>query len=87
MSQNMTKEDEILLILQEELAELIQAISKVKRFGLENNIDQVKQEMADVLMMLDLVFTHKVIPHTKEEIKVLMKNKEAKLKIYSSIYK
>jgi len=87
MPQSMTKEDEILLILQEELAELIQAISKIKRFGLDNNIEQFKQEMADVLTMLDLVFTYGVVPHTKEEIKELIVKKQEKLKIYSNIYK
>jgi len=48
--------DEVLLILQEECAELIQAISKVKRFGLQENKDNLLQEVADVLCMINLAF-------------------------------
>lgn len=48
------KTDEILSILQEECAEVIQAISKVKRFGEKGNIDQLALEIGDMLYLTDL---------------------------------
>lgn len=48
------KQDEILSILQEECAEVIQAISKVKRFGTTNNIESLAVEIGDMLYLTDL---------------------------------
>lgn len=80
------KQNEILLILQEECAEVIQAISKVKRFGLENNIEQLEQEVADVLCMINLAYTHGIIDNNEERVKARIIVKEERLKKFSSIY-
>ena len=80
------KQNEILLILQEECAEVIQAISKVKRFGLENNIDQLNQEVADVLCMINLAYTHGIIDDNEERVRNRITVKEERLKKFSSIY-
>ena len=60
----------ILQILQEECAEVIQATSKVFRFGYrsshpdtphKSNTDHLEEELGDVLAMIDLLSMHKVI--------------------------
>ena len=79
-------QDEILLILQEECAEVIQAISKVKRFGMENNIDQLNQEVADLLCMINLAFEHQLLDDNETRVKNRMIVKQERLKKYSSIY-
>ncbi len=79
------KTEEILSILQEECAEVIQAISKVRRFGETHNIDQLALEIGDMLYLTDLA---------KAEIKELQefnhnehrRNKFMKLRKYSSIF-
>ena len=80
------QQNEILLILQEECAEVIQAISKVKRFGLNNNIDQLNQEIADVLCMIYLAFDHKTLDDNEQRVKDRITVKQERLKKYSSIY-
>jgi len=80
------KQNEILLILQEECAEVIQAISKVKRFGLENNIEQLEQEVADVLCMINLAFEHGIIEKDEDKVRNRITVKEERLKKFSSIY-
>ena len=63
----------ILQILQEECAEVIQATSKVFRFGLfdthpdtpsKTNTLHLEEELGDVLAMIDLLATHKVISYS-----------------------
>ena len=61
----MDKIEEILVITQEECAELIQEISKIRRFGLDSThrdglSHQVKltQEAGDVLAMIQLMQAH-----------------------------
>ena len=63
----------ILQILQEECAEVIQATSKVFRFGLfdthpdtpnKTNTYHLEEELGDVLAMIDLLATHKVISYS-----------------------
>lgn len=56
-------QEECLNILQEESAEVIQAASKVKRFGLDgrkeesepNNLQNLEQEIGDVLALIDVL--------------------------------
>lgn len=50
----MNKQEEILTILQEECAEVIQAVSKVRRFGLERNVEELCKEIADVEYLIKL---------------------------------
>jgi len=55
-------QEECLNILQEECAEVIQAASKIKRFGIYNrksekelnNLQNLEMELGDVLAMIDL---------------------------------
>ena len=55
-------QEECLNILQEECAEVIQAASKIKRFGISNrkadselnNLQNLEMELGDVLAMIDL---------------------------------
>lgn len=82
----MNKQDEILLILQEECAEVIQAISKVKRFGMENNKDQLEQELADCLLMMNLCYENGIVDDNKEKLRQRMEIKKQRLMKYSSIY-
>jgi NTP pyrophosphatase (non-canonical NTP hydrolase) len=79
-------QEEILLILQEECAEVIQAVSKVKRFGKENNIEQLEQEIADVLCMIELAYQHGILDKNEERVKNRITVKQERLKRYSSIY-
>ena len=79
-------QNEILLIMQEECAEVIQAISKIKRFGMENNIDQLNQEVADMLCMVHLAITHNILDDDETRLQERIKVKQERLKKYSSIY-
>jgi len=80
------RHNEILLILQEECAEVIQAVSKIKRFGMENNREQFEQEVADVICMIDLCYQHGLLNQDAEKILDRIKIKQERLKKYSSIY-
>lgn len=83
---------EIMHILQEECAEVIQAISKCQRFGLHNlkpganktNMDQLLEELGDVMAMVELLVDQKIgVEHYKiTEAKVA---KFEKLKKWSTI--
>jgi NTP pyrophosphatase (non-canonical NTP hydrolase) len=79
-------QNEILLILQEECAEVIQAICKVKRFGQENNIEQLEQEVADMLCMVNLAYTHGVLEKNEKRLQDRITVKEERLKKFSTIY-
>lgn len=62
MKQVNDHQEECLNILQEECAEVIQAASKIKRFGINNrkdgeelnNLQNLEMELGDVLAMIDL---------------------------------
>jgi len=87
-----TKIQEILDILQEECAEVIQNVSKCRRFGLENEYlkgsgtqrEQLAKEIGDVLAMIDLLKEHEVI--TQGELDLAKRNKFVKLHHWSHIY-
>jgi NTP pyrophosphatase (non-canonical NTP hydrolase) len=86
------KMNEILNILTEECAEVIQAISKTQRFGMDNtnpfsaetNRDRLEQEIGDLLTMIDLLFVKGII--NEENILKAQQRKIDKLKIWSKIY-
>lgn len=82
----MNKQEEILTILQEECAEVIQAVSKVRRFGLDNNVQELKKEIADLLCMIDLLLTNNIIELKDKELDELKYSKILKLHKYSRIY-
>ena len=59
--------NEIMLIAQEECAEVTQAISKVFRFGIEGvhngatNKQRLEEEVGDLLCMIEMMIEHKII--------------------------
>ena len=82
----MNRNEEIMTILQEECAEVIQAVSKVKRFGLPENEQSLKQELADLRCMLDLVEAYKVVSYEPSELGNMIMAKQKKLHVYSKIF-
>ena len=88
-----SKENEILLITQEECAEVTQAISKCYRFGLDNfkpgkpktNRQHLAEELGDLQAMIDLCVVSGLI--SKEELDAASNNKIAKLRVWSDIFK
>ena len=81
-----SKQQEILDILQEEAAEVIQAISKVRRFGLQNNIEELNKELADLSYMIELAKTY--VPEIGQfNFAAGEKRKYDRLVQYSNIFK
>lgn len=62
------KDKQILLIAQEECAEVTQAISKCFRFGFDSeyngktNHQRLTEEVGDLLCMINLMIENKIIP-------------------------
>lgn len=87
-----SKEKEILDITQEECAEVIVAISKISRFGLDNvkpgkpltNRQHLAEELGDLQAMIDLCIVTGVV--SKDEVSTAADNKIAKLKQWSNIF-
>lgn len=83
---------EVMNILSEECAEVIQAISKCHRFGLNNykpgkpltNAQHLEGEIGDLLAMVDLLQSLNVV--TAEGIEAAKQAKFEKLKKWSNIY-
>ena len=87
----MSKVEEILDILQEECAEVIVAISKIRRFGIENTYkdggtqrEHLTQELGDVTLLIELLKAHGV--YTDKELHRAQLRKSQKLVEWSSIY-
>lgn len=83
---------EILVILQEESAEVIQEVSKIFRFGLDvphrdgqPHRQKLTEELGDLLTMIDLLKDHRVIDPIALEM--AKQKKITKLKEFSGIYK
>jgi NTP pyrophosphatase (non-canonical NTP hydrolase) len=61
--------NEVMDIAQEECAEVIQAISKIRRFGIDNakpgteytNRQHLEEELGDVLAMIDILMINDVV--------------------------
>ena len=89
----MSKVDEILNILQEECAEVIQMVSKCRRFGIDNihiksempNREKLTEEIGDMLAMVELLIEEGVI--TAEQLDDAKVAKIQKLKKWSTIFK
>jgi NTP pyrophosphatase (non-canonical NTP hydrolase) len=88
------KVKEILLITQEECAEVTQAISKVFRFGLNErwpepidptNKERLEEEAGDLLCMIDIMVENGII--SDENLNKARIRKRGKLKTWSSIFK
>ena len=86
------KETEVLDILQEECAEVIQAVSKIRRFGADNvkpgkpktNRDHLEEELGDMLAMIDIMLELRII--SLDNLEIAKKAKIEKLKQWSNIY-
>jgi hypothetical protein len=87
-----SKEKEILDITGEECAEVIVAISKINRFGLDNfkpgkpltNRQHLAEELGDLQAMINLCTDHNLVD--REEVLTATSNKIAKLKQWSNIF-
>jgi hypothetical protein len=83
---------EVLLILQEECAEVTQAVSKCMRFGPDQmkpgkdrtNINMLEEEIGDLFAMVELL-TDLNIGVSKSGISQAKKNKFEKLKKWSNL--
>ena len=61
--------NEVMDILQEECAEVIQAVSKIRRFGIDNtkhgvgqtNREHLEEEVGDMLAMIDILLINDVV--------------------------
>jgi hypothetical protein len=86
------KEKEILDITQEECAEVIVAVSKISRFGLDNvkpgkpktNREHLAEELGDLQAMIDLCIKFNLVG--SEQVSIAADNKIAKLKKWSNIF-
>jgi len=85
------KNREALVILQEECAEVIQAVSKCYRFGLDNQHKSgatqranLELEVGDMLALVDILIEQGVIDLNNLQTAKL--NKVEKLKIWSKLY-
>lgn len=83
---------EIMDIAQEECAEVIQMVSKCRRFGIDtihlkaglSNRQCLTEEIGDLLAMVDLMIEHGVV--TAAGLEEAKQAKFAKLKKWSNIY-
>jgi NTP pyrophosphatase (non-canonical NTP hydrolase) len=79
---------EILLVLQEECAEVIQAISKQFRFGADSTFNgksnqlRLEEELGDLLQMVELLLDQEMIDI--DSVHVAMAKKKAALGIWST---
>jgi len=77
-------DDELLVITMEECSELVQACSKILRFGrTEKSVQNLKRELGDVACMLALFVEYDWM--TEEELIECMGKKAKKLKKWSSL--
>jgi len=86
------KEKEVMDILQEECAEVIQAVSKVSRFGIDNvkpgkpktNREHLEEELGDLLAMVDIMLEQDIV--SWGNLEVAKKAKIEKLRKWSNIF-
>jgi len=84
----MRDKNTVMAILQEECAEVVQAVSKVYRFGLDNSWNGVtnKQalitEIGDVLALIDILIKETDINISEDDILDAIEAKREKLKIF-----
>lgn len=82
---------EILLITQEECAEVTQAISKVFRFGMEDthkgetNREHLEEELGDLMCMIDLLIDSGMV--SESAVMTAKAEKLNKLQTWTSIFK
>lgn len=86
------QKSEVMDILQEECAEVIQAVSKIKRFGLDttrisdgvSNLSHLEVEIGDVMAMIEILIEFNVVDEST--IRQAISAKKEKLKKWSNIY-
>jgi len=85
------KQREILVITQEECAEVIQEISKIFRFGINEahkegmlHQEKLETEVGDLLCMINLMTQHGLI--RSDQVNDAVQNKQIKLSQWSKIY-
>lgn len=87
-----SKQKEALDILQEECAEVIVAVSKISRFGLDNykpnkpltNRQHLAEELGDLICMIELMYELDIVDPTK--VTEYSEAKREKLKKWSNIF-
>jgi NTP pyrophosphatase (non-canonical NTP hydrolase) len=87
-----TRTKEVMDILQEECAEVIQAVSKISRFGLDNvkpgkpktNREHLEEELGDLYAMINILQEMDIVSWSK--IEAASNAKIEKLKKWSNIY-
>jgi NTP pyrophosphatase (non-canonical NTP hydrolase) len=83
---------EVMDILQEECAEVIQAVSKINRFGLDNlkpgkpktNREHLEEELGDMMAMVEILQELDIVSFTN--IERAAEAKREKLKQWSNIF-
>jgi NTP pyrophosphatase (non-canonical NTP hydrolase) len=86
-----SKQKEVMLIAQEECAEVIQAISKVFRFGVtdkyngQTNKERLEEETGDLLCMIDLMIEEGMIDI--DRVLQAKDQKNTKLRTWSDVFK
>jgi len=86
------KHTEVMDILQEECAEVIQAVSKCRRFGIDeihlklgkSNRENLTEEVGDLLCMIDLLIKSGIVDD--QAVYLALVAKEEKLKKWSTIF-
>lgn len=76
---------EALVITQEECAEVIQAISKVFRFGEQSNKEHLEEEVGQTLALFDILIERCILSDTRVNAARLAKKE--KLKQWSNLFK
>ena len=82
----MNRNEEIITILQEECSEVIQAVSKVRRFGMPENHGNLVVELCDLQAMINLMYEYEVVPCSLEQRIDNIHQKREKLKKFSKIF-
>ena len=85
MESNMNKKEEMLVITMEECGELIQACSKMLRFGEEQDYTQLQEEIGDVMCMIEILRDGGLV--NDKQIADRIKVKKEKLMKWSLLYK
>ena len=91
MKQKNAIDSEILLITQEECAEVTQAISKVFRFGMDDehkgqtNREHLEEEIGDLMCMIDLLIDNGIV--SEAAVMSAKAEKLNKLMTWSGIFK
>ena len=78
------KVNEILDLLQEECGEVVQMVSKARRFGLEEKREDLVKELGDVSLLIELLQAYELF--TQSELNQAKLNKSKKLAQWSNIY-